>query len=208
MVEYVRALVIVAFLASLVMAPGCGETQAQRSMTGGAAIGALAGGLLGGSRGMATGALLGGGLGYVAGNEQDKQLAQAEAARERQALQQARVTGHPTTAYRPPNANPLVGSTWRIISLVTDEPTPEFSSMVITFQTNSKLTTLAVAPDGSVDSYVENYRVVNDVLIISGKDPESGKSYAINAKYSVGDGQMVVVAPDLRAVLEEIDSEV
>lgn len=192
-------------LAAILPVSGCGETEAQRRMTGGAAIGALAGAAVGGRGGMATGAVVGGGLGYISGNEKDKKMAREQAAREREALEKSRVTDNPATTYRPENKNQLVGSTWRMISLVSDEPTPEFSSMVVTFQTNSKLTTLTVMSNGDVESYVENYRVVDNVLIISGTDPKTEESYVINSTYSIENQQMVVIAPEFRAVLEEIE---
>jgi hypothetical protein len=45
------------------------------------------------------------------------------------------------------------------------------------------------------------------VLIISGKDPKTGKPYVINATYNIDNQQMVVIAPELRAVLEEIEDQ-
>ena len=190
-------------LALCLVASGCGTTSAQRGATGGAALGALAGGLITGDwGGAAIGAAVGGGVGYMAGNEQDKKKAQEEARRERAALARARVTSDPRTAYRPPKKYPLVGSTWRVISIVSEEPYPEFSSMVVTFQTNSKMTTLIALKDGSTTTIVESYRVVDDVLVISGKD------YVINGKYSIEGKQMIFVAPEVRTVLEEIEEQV
>jgi len=178
----------------------CGTTGGQRGATGGAALGALAGGLIGGDwGGAAIGAAVGTGLGYIAGNEKDKKIAQQEAEQERAALAKSRVTEDPKTAYRPPKKNPLVGTTWRVISLVSEKPNPEFSSMVVTFQTNSKMTTLTAYKDGKTATMVESYRVVDDVLVVSGKD------YVINGKYSIENKQMIYVAPDTRVVLEEVD---
>ncbi|MHC4322680.1 MAG: hypothetical protein ACYSUX_00240 [Planctomycetota bacterium] len=45
------------------------------------------------------------------------------------------------------------------------------------------------------------------MLIISGKDPKTGKPYVINATYNIDNQQMVVIAPELRAVLEEIEDQ-
>jgi uncharacterized protein YcfJ len=181
---------------------GCGSTKATKGATGGAAAGAVAGGLLGGWRGAAVGAAVGTGVGYIAGNEADKKQAREETARERAALAQSQVTSDPKTAYRPPNKNPLVGSTWRVISVVSDEPYPEYSSMVVTFQTNSKMTTLVALKDGSTTTIVETYRVVDDVLVITGKD------YVVNGKFSIDGQQMIFVAPEIRTVLEEIEEQV
>jgi hypothetical protein len=181
---------------------GCGSTKATKGATGGAAAGALAGGLLGGWRGAAVGAAVGTGVGYIAGNEADKKRAQEEAAREQAELQKSKVTSDPKTAYRPPNKNPLVGSTWRVISVVSEEPYPEYSSMVVTFQSNSKMTTLVALKDGSTTTIVESYRIVDDVLVISGKD------YVINGKYSIEGKQMIFVAPEIRTVLEEVEEQI
>ena len=185
----------------IVMA-GCGSTQATKGATGGAAVGALAGGLLGGWRGAAAGAAVGTGVGYISGNEADKKQAKEEAARERAALAQSQVSNDPKTAYRPSNNNQLVGSTWRVLSVVSEDPYPAYSSMVVTFQTNSKMTTIMVLKDGSTTTIVESYRVVDDVLVISGKD------YVVNGKYSIEGKQMIFVAPEIRTVLEEIEEQV
>jgi len=70
--------------------------------------------------------------------------------------------------------------------------------MVVTIQTNSKMTTLTAFKDGTTDTTVESYRIVDDVLVISGKD------YIINGKYSIEKSQMIYVAPEMRVVLEEV----
>ena len=181
---------------------GCGSTKAQKGATGGATAGALAGGLLGGWRGAAVGAAVGTGVGYIAGNEADKKQAKEEAARERAELAKSKVTNDPKTAYRPPNKNPLVGSTWRVLSVVSEEPYPEYSSMVGTFQTNSKMTTLMAFKDGTTQTIVESYRVVDDVLVITGKD------YVTNGKFSIEGKQMIFVAPEIRTVSEEIEEQI
>jgi hypothetical protein len=56
--------------------------------------------------------------------------------------------------------------------------------------------------DGSTTTIVESYRVVDDVLVISGKD------YVVNGKYSIEGKQMIFVAPEIRTVLEEIEEQV
>ena len=78
--------------------------------------------------------------------------------------------------------------------------------MVITFQTNSKVTTLGITPTGDAEVFVESYRLVDNVLILSGE--ENGEPYVVNAKISIADNLLVVVAPGLRAVLEEIQESV
>ena len=63
--------------------------------------------------------------------------------------------------------------------------------MLVTFATNSKLTTMAVTKADNADTWVETYRVVDDVLVVSGQIPETGKSYTINARYSIDDQQLI-----------------
>ena len=182
---------------------GCGTTGTSK----GASFGAVLGGLTGGTRGAATGAIIGGGLGYLADSAKDKQAAQEQAEREAAALESARITSNPSTAYRPPETNALTGSTWRVISLVSDTVPPgRYASVVISFQTNSKVTTLGITPVGDAEVFVESYRLVDNVLILSGE--ENGEPYVVNAKISIADNQLVVVAPGLRAVLEEIQESV
>jgi hypothetical protein len=196
-----RRLVVPVFVLTLsvLFAPGCGTTSAQQTGSGGAALGAIAGGLITGNwRGAAAGAAIGGGLGYIAGNEQDKAMAQEQANRDRAAMNAAYVTQNPQTAYRPPNRSSLVGSTWRVISLVSDKPVPTYHSIVVTFQTNTNLTTLTVDPQGKVQTTAETYRIVDDVIIITTKEK------VINAKWSVSGNQLIIVAADLRIVMEEV----
>ena len=175
----------------------------------GAAIGALTGGLVSGRLGgAAVGAVAGGGLGYVIGNEKDKQRAQEQAAREQAARNKASVSAKPDTAYEAPEENPLVGSTWQLISLVTEEPSPDYASVLVTFPTNSKVTTLAVRKDGSAETWVESYRIVDDVMVLTGNDRETGEPYMINAKFSIKDKQLILASPEGRVVLEEIEERI
>lgn len=179
---------------------GCGTTSTSK----GASLGAVVGGLSDGWGGAATGALVGGGVGYLVDRADDKKAAREEAERREAALAQARITADPATSYRPSNINPLTGSTWRVISLVSDETPPGgYAAAVVTFQTNSKVTTLVTKPDGETAVYVETYRVVDDVMIITGE--EDGESYIVNAKYLLEGGQLVVSAPGLRVLLEEVE---
>ena len=177
----------------------CGSTATSK----GATSGALIGGLVDGWGGAAIGALVGTGVGYAVDTAEEKKQLAAIKERETAALEQAAITSNPQTAYRPPNDNPLVGSTWRVISLVSEkEKVAEFKSMVLTFQTNTKATTLILWADGRAESYVETYDVVGDVLVFTGKD------YVTNARYSVRNKQMVIVSPEMRVVLEELEESV
>ena len=192
----IRSAFTILVLASMVAAQGCGTTSTSK----GASLGAVVGGLTGGLGDAATGALIGGGVGYLVDRADDKAKAREQAERETRALEASRVTDDPSTVYRPEPINDLVGTTWRVISLVSDEPVDEYHSIVVTFQTNSKATTMTVWKGKDVETFVDNYRVVDDVLILSGDD------YLVNAKYSIDNDQMVLVAEDFRAVLELIDS--
>jgi hypothetical protein len=192
--------VCVAAGVSALLVSGCGTTSTSK----GASLGAVVGGLSDGWGGAATGALIGGGVGYLVDRSDDKATAKAEQDKREAALEMARITADPATAYRPPNINPLTGSTWRAISIVSDDMPPgKYGSVVVTFQTNSKVTTLAIPPQGDPDVYVETYRVVEDVLILSGE--ENGESYVVNAKFSLADNQLIIVAEGLRIVLEEVE---
>ena len=177
----------------------CGSTNTSK----GATTGAIVGGLVDGWGGAATGALIGGGVGLMADSAEDKKIRQQQKERELAMLEKSSVTEDPKTAYKPSNSNPLTGSTWRVISLVDEKDnTDGFASIVITFQTNTKATTLILWKDGRSETYGETYTVLNDALIFSGKD------YVTNTKYTINGNQMILVAPDLRVVLEEVEEGV
>jgi hypothetical protein len=74
--------------------------------------------------------------------------------------------------------------------------------MVISFQTNTKSTTLIQWMDGTTEIYTETYSVVADALVLTGKD------YVTNAKFGVQGKQMILVAPNMRIVLEEIEENI
>lgn len=188
-----KFLLIFALVGSLT---GCGTTNTSK----GASTGAIVGGLVDGWGGAAVGAIIGGGVGYAVDSSEDKKKKHELNEREVTALEKSSISSDPSTAYRPANTNPLTGSTWRVISLVEEKKkTPAFSSMVISFQTNTKATTLIMWADGKSETYGENYTVVDDVLVFS------GDGYVTNTKYSVNGKQMIIVAPKFRAVLEEIE---
>jgi hypothetical protein len=188
-----KSLLLVTMVISLT---ACGTTSTSQ----GASTGAIVGGLVDGWGGAAVGALIGSGVGYAVDSSEDKKKKQELKEREIEALEKVSITKDSSTAYRPANSNPLTGSTWRVISLVDDEKkTPEFKSMVITFQTNTKATTLVLWADGRTETYGESYIVVGDALVFTGDD------YVTNTKYSIANKQLVLVAPTMRVVLEEIE---
>ena len=178
---------------------GCGTTSTEQ----GASTGAVVGGLVDGWGGAAIGAIIGGGLGYASDNMENKKKQQKVKEREVGMLEKAAITDDPQTAYRPTNNNPLTGSTWRIISFVDSENrTPEIKSLVLSFQTNTKATTLLLWADGSSESYTESYTVLDNALIFTGKD------YVTNSKYTVNNNQLVLVTDTLRVVLEEVEESI
>jgi len=174
----------------------CGSTNTSQ----GASSGAIIGGLVGGWDGMATGALIGGGVGLMEDTAEDKRIQRQQKERELAILEKSRITADAKTVARPKNNNSLTGSTWRVVSLVDDEKkTSKFSTMILSFQTNTRATTLILWADGKSETYSERYSLVGDALIFTGKD------YITNAKYSVNGNQMILVTPTLRVVLEEVE---
>ncbi len=144
-------------------------------------MGALAGGVISGDIGGAVaGAAVGGLAGYAIGTDQDRHAEKMALEKERNEIAKAKITGDPNTAYRPPSRNDLVGTTWRVISIEGEQPFPEYHSLVTTFQTNSKITTLVVNKDGSASTVAESYQILNDVMVVSGE--ENGKIYTVNEK--------------------------
>jgi surface antigen len=194
--------IILIFLSMITV--GCMTTEAQKGTAVGAAGGSLAGlaiGSLTGSAGAgaAIGAVSGAALGYVVGNEKDKEEAKKAAERERAALEKSRITNDSKTAYHEENSNPLVGTSWHIVSIKSPRPIPEYSHMVVTFQTNTKVTTLTVLKDGKTSTKTNPYRIVGDVLILT----DSAKNAMINTKYSIKGNQMSIVGEGWNIVMEK-----
>ncbi len=174
----------------------CGSTNTSQ----GTSTGAVIGGLLDGWEGAATGALIGGGVGLMEDTAEDKKIRQQQKERELAMLEKSRISADAKTAQTPKNSNKLTGSTWSVVSLVDDEKkTSDFSSMILTFQTNTRATTLILWADGKSETYSERYIVVSDALVFTGKD------YITNAQYSITANQMILVTPTMRVVLEEVE---
>jgi len=183
---------------------GCMTTKAQKGATAGAVGGSLAGlaigSVTGGSgTGAAIGAVAGTALGYVIGNEKDKEEAKAEAEQERAALEKSRITNDPKTAYHEKGSNPLVGTSWRVVSLKSPRPISEYSDMVVTFQTNTKVTTLTVLKGGKTTTKTNPYRVVGDVLILT----DSVKNVMVNTKYSVKGNRMTIAGEGWKILMDK-----
>jgi osmotically inducible lipoprotein OsmB len=195
---------ILVIIPVLFMLVGCGATNVERKTTGGVGLGALAGGVMSGSvGGAAAGAAIGGLAGYAIGTDQDRHAEKMALEKERNEIAKAKITSDPKTAYRPANRNDLVGTTWRVISIEGEQPFPEYHSLVTTFQTNSKVTTLVVNKDGSASTVAESYQILNDVMVVSGE--ENGKKYVVDGKYNVQDGTFIYVTPTYRVVGEKVN---
>ena len=183
---------------------GCGATNVERKTTGGIGLGALAGGLITGKPGGAiAGAAVGGLAGYAIGTDQDRHAEKMALEKERNEIAKARITSDPDTAYRPANRNDLVGTTWRVISIEGEQPFPDYHSLVTTFQTNSKITTLVIGKDGETQSVAETYQLVDDILVISGE--EDGKKYVVDGKLSIENDTFVYVTPTYRVTGEKVN---
>ena len=159
--------IVSAMWLSAVICSSCGSTKTSQ----GASTGAIVGGLVDGWGGAATGALIGAGVGLMADTADDQKKQQEQKDRELALLEKSTITDNSNTAYSPENSNKLTGSTWRVISLVDEkDTTPEFASIILTFQTNTRATTLILWQDGRSETYGESYSLVSDVLVFTGKD--------------------------------------
>ncbi len=191
-----KAYFFFAAVSSLLLVYSCGSTNTAQ----GATTGAIVGGLVDGWGGAATGALIGGGVGLMADTAEDQKIRQQQKERELAMLQQSQISSKPQTVKLPKNSNPFTGSTWRVISLVDEKnEVGDFASIVLSFQTNSRATTLILWSDGKSETYGESYTVVSDALVFT------GKGYVTNAKYSLNNKQLVLVTPSMRVVLEEVE---
>ena len=173
-------------------------------------MGALAGGLMtGNASGAVAGAAVGGFAGYAIGTDQDRYADQKaleqeklDLEKEQTAIAKATITSDPKTAYRPSSGNALVGTTWRVISVKGEQPFPDYHSVISTFQTNSKVTTLIIGEDGETQSVTETYLLVDDVLVITGE--EAGQKYVVDGKLSTQDDTFVYVTPTYRITGERV----
>ena len=129
----------------------------------------------------------------------DKKEAKKAAERERAALEKSRITSDPKTAYHENKSNPLVGTSWRVVSIKSPKPIEEYSDMVVTFQTNTKVTTLTMYKDGKIITETEPYRVSGNILILT--DPDLNKM--VNTKYSIKGNRMTIVAEDWTVIMDK-----
>ena len=194
---------VLAIIPVLFFLTGCGATNVERKTSGGIGLGALAGGVMSGDVGGAVaGAAVGGLAGYAIGTDQDRHAEKMALEKERNEIAKAKITDNPNTAYRPSNRNDLVGTTWRVISIEGEQPFPDYHSLVTTFQTNSRVTTLVIGKDGDTQSVAETYQIVDDILVISGE--ENGTKYVVDGKLSIVSDTFVYVTPTYRVTGEKV----
>jgi len=177
-----RATGIFAALLSVAIIPagGC-ATKGRTGALAGGGVGAIIGQAAGRStEATLIGAAVGTGVGYIIGNEVDKKEAK-----------ELEVKG------AVPNNAPLAGTSWRVTSLVRDEPLPH-RSIVVEFRNDGRVITTRTLPDGGVERADEAYRVVGGTLIVN------KPGYIVNAKYRIDGQEMTVDAPEFRAVLTRL----
>ena len=86
------------------------------------------------------------------------------------------------------------------MSLESPRPYPEYQDMVVTFQTNTQVTTLTVLKDGKTTTKAQLYRVVDDILILT--DSETSKM--INTKYSIKGKRMTITGGGWSIVMDKV----
>ena len=206
----VAACLFVGALVPLGAGVGC-QNDKQTGALLGAGVGALIGQAAGGDSGATLlGAGIGAGVGYVAGDVVEDQ--KAEKAKEREAASRASEGGYaepetyPRAQVAPAETYPradahaasLANTSWRLTSL-TMEPRLDYQQVIVTFAGDSTVTTLITHHDGSVKSARETFRVVGDSLFITDHQGET-----IEASYDRFQDQLIVVAPNFKAVMQEI----
>lgn len=164
----------------MVINTGC-ATKGRTGALAGGGVGAIIGQAAGrNTEATLIGAAVGTGIGYIIGNEVDKDDAKKMEAQN-----------------AVPNNAPLAGTSWRVTSLVRDEPLPH-KSIVLEFRNDGRVITTRTLPEGDVIRADEAYRVVDDVLIVN------KPGYIVNARYRIDGREMVVNAPKFRAVLQRL----
>lgn len=165
----------------LTLAVSACATQGQTGALAGAGVGALIGQAIGHSTGATLiGAGVGTGLGYIIGNEMDK----AEVKKRH--------------AARPEETRPLANTSWKVTSIVPNDPNRPFKSWQVHFRSDGTLLSSKVLPNGAVNEQVERYRVVGSTLIINQDD------YVINSRFRVEGRRMYMDTAEHSMVLERI----
>ena len=172
----------------------------KRKTFGGIGIGALAGALITGNvSGLAAGAAAGGVAGYAIGTDQDRHAEAVSLEKEKMAIEKEKIELGKAAVSTPQS---LRGSTWSIASVQGERPFPEYHSIIVTFDTDSSISTLFIDNAGKPSTVHETYQIVNDVLVISGE--QNGEDYTISGKVSNKEGQLIFVTPQYHIVAEQI----
>lgn len=176
------AAIVISALAGSALAQTSGK---KKGALWGAGLGAVAGGLYGGHGSDALiGAAVGTGIGYVIGNQSDKKKAQEMSA-------QSPKGTHSETG-------PFGGTKWALVDWAPKSGQDEFKSKTFAFGKDGWLTTTTVNKDGRTASVKENYRVVDDTLIIN------RQNYLVNCKFKLDGERLMVDTSKLRATLKKI----
>ncbi len=184
-------LFLVGIFALTVHINGC-ATRGQTGALAGSGVGALVGQAIGhNTEATLIGGAVGTGVGYIIGNEVDKKKA------ERMSL--ADQSGN----YSHQEVGPLAGTSWKVVDISPPgSPIAPFVSKIVEFDHAGHVKTRTTFSDGTIEIHEEQYRVVENILIVN----RSG--YMINAKYRIygthGSSTMDLYAQDFHAALVQI----
>ena len=172
----------VALVLLLIMTTGGCATKGRTGAGIGGGLGAIIGQAVGrNTEATLIGAAVGTGIGYIIGNEADKKEAQEAAKRG-------------TSGF---STSPLSGTSWVVVSLVTNKPNP-YVSITIEFGRDGSMTTTKTMPDGIVTRHLERYRVVGSTLIVN------KPGYLLNARFRIDGRELIIDAEQIRAVLRRL----
>jgi hypothetical protein len=178
------------FVAAILIAVVAGSAAAQQETSGkkkgmlwGAGLGLVTGGIIGGHGSDALiGAAVGTGIGYIVGNESDKKKAEQMNAQSKNAT-------HSETG-------PFAGTTWRLQDWSPKTGKEQWKSKSFAFGKDGWVTTTTTHKDGRKATERENYRVVDNTLIVNKGD------YLVNYKFAIQGDQLTVDASKGRAILK------
>jgi hypothetical protein len=179
-----KAKIVSAILIAMLASGASAQTSGtKKGMAWGAGLGAVAGGIIGGHGSDALiGAAVGTGIGYIVGNESDKKKAQEMSA-------QSPKSTHSETG-------PFAGTTWRLMDWSPKSGKEVFKTKVFSFGSDGWLTTHTTNKDGRKTTDRENYRVVDNTLIVNKGD------YLLNFKFAIQGDQLTVDSEKVRAILK------
>ena len=179
-----KAKIVSAILIAMLAGGASAQTSGtKKGMAWGAGLGAVAGGIIGGHGSDALiGAAVGTGIGYIVGNESDKKKAQEMSA------QSPKGTHNET--------GPFAGTTWRLMDWSPKSGKEVFKTKTFSFGSDGWLTTHTTNKDGKKTTDRENYRVVDNTLIVNKGD------YLLNFKFAIQGDQLTVDSEKVRAIMK------